>query len=378
MLIASTIVILTVALSLVASWATLRLAHHWQVGGDETDGCQKMHDHWVPRLGGVPIFFAIGFGSLSWAALVSIDDLLFALLLGFCSLPIFVAGLMEDLTRNVSVRSRLAAAFLSAAMACSLLAACLHRVDIPGLDLLLSAIPFLAIVISLVGVAGFSHAFNIIDGCNGLASGVGIIYFLAISLIAIQVDDGFVAVFGFICVAAVVGFFFWNYPFGRLFLGDAGAYTLGFLVAVLGLLLTARNPEVSPWSIMLIGIYPVWETLFSIVRRAKYRMSQLGEPDALHLHQLLMRRYVKRFGANPKGRDKAFRNSVTSIYLWIMAASTSLVAVACWDYPDILMIAVASAVFAYTSIYRGLVRFSSPELFRFRHHQRPSADIADS
>ena len=65
----------------------------------------------------------------------------------------------------------------------------------------------------------------------------------------------------------MLGFFVWNFPAGLIFLGDGGAYFLGFYVAELAILLLHRNPAVSPMFPLLLCIYPVFETLFSIYRR---------------------------------------------------------------------------------------------------------------
>ena len=65
----------------------------------------------------------------------------------------------------------------------------------------------------------------------------------------------------------MLGFFVWNFPAGLIFLGDGGAYFLGFYLAELAILLLHRNPEVSPMFPLLLCIYPVFETLFSIYRR---------------------------------------------------------------------------------------------------------------
>ena len=83
--------------------------------------------------------------------------------------------------------------------------------------------------------------------------------------------DDTVATLALIGVGAVLGFFFWNFPGGLIFLGDGGAYFLGFYVAELGILLLARNPSVSPMCPLLICIYPVFETLFSMYRRKVLR-----------------------------------------------------------------------------------------------------------
>ena len=75
-----------------------------------------------------------------------------------------------------------------------------------------------------------------------------------------------------------------NFPSGSLFAGDSGAYLIGFLIALVSVLLVTRNPQVSAWCPMLLAVYPVWETLFSIYRKKFLRGRSPNMPDGLHLH----------------------------------------------------------------------------------------------
>jgi UDP-N-acetylmuramyl pentapeptide phosphotransferase/UDP-N-acetylglucosamine-1-phosphate transferase len=85
--------------------------------------------------------------------------------------------------------------------------------------------------------------------------------------VAFQVGDTADRALALAGIGAVLGFFLWNFPAGLIFLGDGGAYFLGFYVAEVSILLLVRNPEVSPLFPLLVCIYPVFETLFSIYRR---------------------------------------------------------------------------------------------------------------
>ena len=79
-----------------------------------------------------------------------------------------------------------------------------------------------------------------------------------------------------------------NFPYGKILLGDAGAYTLGHVLIWLSSLLVARNPEISPYAILLIFFWPIMDMLFAIFRRVVNR-EPIGTPDRLHFHQLMMR-----------------------------------------------------------------------------------------
>ena len=94
-------------------------------------------------------------------------------------------------------------------------------------------------------------------------------------------------------LGALLGFLVFNYPSGRIFMGDGGAYLLGFWLGELSVLLVVRNPDVSPWFPIVLLAYPVVETLFSIYRRKFLQGRSAGRPDAMHLHQLIYRRLAR-------------------------------------------------------------------------------------
>jgi len=91
-------------------------------------------------------------------------------------------------------------------------------------------------------------------------------------------------------MGALAGFLAWNYPRGRIFLGDAGAYFVGFMYAELSIQLVARNAGISAWYVVMLAGYPIVDTLFSMYRRGVVRRMPLMSPDGLHLHSLVFRR----------------------------------------------------------------------------------------
>ena len=89
-------------------------------------------------------------------------------------------------------------------------------------------------------------------------------------------------------VACLLGLLVFNFPLGKVFLGDAGAYSIGHVIAWIGVLIIARNPSVAPFSVLFVFFWPLTETAFAIVRR-KLNGKALSSPDRLHFHQLIMR-----------------------------------------------------------------------------------------
>jgi UDP-N-acetylmuramyl pentapeptide phosphotransferase/UDP-N-acetylglucosamine-1-phosphate transferase len=254
---------------------------------------QKFHAVSVPRVGGLGVALGMlgGAGAMGWVHGGAAAA--FGLVLLACALPAFVAGFVQDLTEALTPRGRLLATAVSAALAYYWLDAAVRSTAIPGLDTLV-AIGAGSFVVTLVAVAGIANSINIIDGFNGLAGMCVALMLATVAYVAFQVGDPLVGALALAGIGAVLGFFLWNFPAGLIFLGDGGAYFLGFLLAELNILLVQRNPgELSPLFPLLVCIYPVFETLFSIYRRCVLRAAPASMPDGIHLHSLIYRRLLR-------------------------------------------------------------------------------------
>lgn len=349
--------------AVLTGWVVHRLGRAGSLALDhDVSGPQKFHAHAVPRVGGVGIFAGMlaGVALLSWLG-AAFEPL--ALLLLACSLPAFVAGLVEDLTKRVSPAQRLLATAVSAALAFWVLDAQITRSDIPGLDWLL-AISAGAFVATLLAVAGIANSVNIIDGFNGLASMCVVIMLAAIAYVAFQVGDPLVGSLALLGIGAVLGFFVWNFPGGMIFLGDGGAYFLGYYVAELSILLLVRNPQVSPLFPLLVCVYPVFETLFSIYRRRFLRAVPPSMPDGIHLHSLIYRRVLRWAVGDRSAKALIRRNSMTSPFLWALCMMSVAPAVLFWKNSATLAAFLALFGLSYVTLYWSIVRFRSPRWLR--------------
>ncbi len=170
-------------------------------------------------------------------------------------------------------------------------------------------------------------------------------------------------------LSATLGFFLWNYPFGYIFLGDGGAYFLGFISATMGVLLVNRHPDVSPWFPLLLLLYPVWETIFSIYRRKFLKKSPPHMPDAIHFHQLLYKRITKKL----LGRElnNLERNYFTTPFLWIMGLLCFVPAVIFWKNTPALMVSSLSFIAFYTWLYSRIVKFKTPKILKILKFNAP-------
>lgn len=324
---------------------------------------QKVHAVPVPRIGGVGIAAGLLVGGLTLGLTQNLPAMQLALLLLLCGLPAFAVGLWHDFTDTVAPRGRLLATAVAAVLAYFLLDAAIRVTDIPGLDWLASTAAG-ALFLTVLAVAGISNAINIIDGLNGLAAMCVAIMLVAISYVAFEVGDPFVGTLALVVLGAVLGFFLWNFPAGLIFLGDGGAYLLGFLLAEVSILLLVRNPEVSPLFPLLVCIYPVFETLFSIYRRYWLRASPASMPDGIHLHSLVYRRLMRWAVGNRSAKALTRRNSMTSPYLWVLCSASVVPAVLFWNNSGVIACFLVLFGVSYSLLYRRIVRFKSPRWLR--------------
>ncbi len=342
--------LVAVALVLTQRW-------HGHFSFDRSVGVQKFHAQPTPRVGGIAIVF--GVLAAFWVAAPERKAILGPLL--FAGLPAFFFGLAEDLTKEVSVLARLLATMLSGVMGWFITGYSITSVEVPVLDVLLKSQGF-SVMFTAFAIGGVSNAINIIDGFNGLASGFVVVALLSLGAIALSVNDPGLALACLAVASAVAGFFVVNWPLGKLFLGDGGSYFGGFAVAWASVLLLERHTEITAFAPLLVCIHPVTEVLFSVFRR-KMRMANAGAPDRLHLHSLIMRRYVSRMIP----LDQKWKNSITGLLVVLLSLPAVVLAYVLAKSAVLAAMACLVLVLGYVSIYARIVRFRwcSPVRFMF-------------
>jgi UDP-GlcNAc:undecaprenyl-phosphate/decaprenyl-phosphate GlcNAc-1-phosphate transferase len=369
-------IVIGLAVAAFSAWAAARALvrglREKPMALDETKGgLRKLHVVPTPRIGGVAVM--AGLVATMTAGCVLDRALPAWSLLVLCAAPAFIWGLIEDVSKRGSVAARLALTGVAASLGFFLLDARITQLHVPGLDQALSINAF-SFAFTVFAVTGVAHSINIVDGLNGLAGVVGLSASAGIAIVAAIVGDSLVFPAACALAASIGGFLLVNYPRGRIFLGDGGAYLVGLLLAELAVLLVHRNSEVSPWFALILLAYPVWETLFSMYRR-KARGQSTGRADALHLHTLVYRRVVRWRGFAGKPSDYAVRNSVASAFLWVIPATCLTVALVFWDWSVPLQLAAVAFGISYTLGYRRLVRFRVPRWLVIRARNKSSADM---
>jgi UDP-GlcNAc:undecaprenyl-phosphate/decaprenyl-phosphate GlcNAc-1-phosphate transferase len=334
---------------------------------DAWGGLRKVHVFPTPRIGGI----AIAAGCVAGAVVNCLvyGELCPWSILLLCAAPGFAWGLIEDFSGRGAVMVRLVVTAAAASLGFFVLDARITQLDVPGLDWLLGFNAF-SFAFTVFAVTGVAHSINVIDGLNGLSGVIALLASIGLAVVAAVVGDDFVL--GAACVlgASVAGFVAVNYPRGRIFLGDGGAYLVGLVLAVLSVLVVQRNSDVSPWFPLILLAYPIWETLFSMYRR-KARGHSTLRADALHLHTLVYRRVVRWRSFAGKPADAVTRNSLASLCLWPIPMAGLLIALAFWHHSAPLQIAAAAFAIIYTLAYRRLMRFRVPAWLVVRARTEP-------
>lgn len=315
---------------------TRNLHLHRSARGHGGSAVQSAHQLPTTRIGGVGIVIV-----LITAFLVVTPEAyktefaLFSLSL----VPVFVAGFAEDTGYEIAPKWRLLAAMLSSILAILLLGLWISRAGVPYVDAVIAFAP-VGIALTIFTTAGICNAFNLIDGINGLAGVTGIVTSVGLSLIAQRAGAPSLAIVVLFIVPALLGFLALNFPFGKIFLGDAGAYSLGHFLAWIAIILMARVDTVSPFAIVLVFFWPIADTFLAMYRRQK-NGKQTTQPDRLHFHQLVMRALeICCVGRT----NRRYSNPLTTVVLTPFIMMPVIIGVILWDKS--LAAAIALAMFA--------------------------------
>ena len=302
------------AVSMATCLAIIRLSGRVQWRRNDVRARQAMHETPVPRLAGSAIY-----GGL--VAILAISPWMpwsaweFGIVI-LSVTPLFAVAFLEDLGVPMSPLTRLSGMSVSAIIVIAAWGIWVKSVDIPVIDNILAITP-IAIVATVFMVSGVTNAFNLIDGLNGLAGLTGVTTAVAIATIAIASGHPEIANASLLLASFILGFLTFNFPWGKIFLGDAGAYLIGNILVWLAIGLTNDKPDVTPLAILLIFFWPVADTLLAIWRR-KTRNKPTDQPDRLHFHQLVFRYIeIRHLG---RGRRNIANPLATTIMLPMIVA----------------------------------------------------------
>lgn len=245
---------------------------------------RKVHKGIMPRSGGIAVFLTF---FISYILLEYLYDPftnpIFAHFFVCCAM-IFGLGLMDD-KFNLPAKTKFAVQTLIA-IYFAINVYSVKVIHLPFLDnplhLGLFAIPF-----TVLWIVGITNAFNLIDGLDGLASGVAGISSLTFFVVSLFLGNPSAAFLSLILSGALFGFLFFNSHPAKVFLGDSGSLFIGFFMAAISVWELKQIAVISFITPILIFFIPISDTLYAIVRR-KIKKEPIFQPDKFHLHHRLL------------------------------------------------------------------------------------------
>lgn len=327
--------------------------HYFFSLDDDLNAIQKYHDKPTPRIGGIVIF-------ISFLIVVFIQHLLsfhvnYELNLIVSVVLVFIIGTLEDITKKVTPSMRLIVFVISALSAIYITHSIpvITYADFGLLERLISKFPIIGIALSLFCVVGLTNSYNIIDGYNGLSSTTAMLNLIGLAIISYFVKDFVVARIALILCFSILGFWLFNYPWGKIFLGDGGAYTIGFIISILSIYLVhVHKGMISPYCVLLMAVYPVTEMGFSMYRRKFIHRTRGTQPDNMHLHQLVYHNCVPTKAKN--------RNALVMPLMLYFMLPPIVLAIIFYNNTQVCLILLVLYIIIYVKIYFKSAKFKTP------------------
>ena len=257
-----------------------RYALRWKLG-DKPNG-RKIHTNVIPHLGGIAIVLGTVAGLFAYNVTSLAGDNWISLLQKI--LPpvalIVILGLVDDMKSLRALQKLTVQVMGSLILAVS---GFVLFTGIPGLD----GVNALVLLVSVAFLVGISSSVNLIDGHDGLAAGICLIAAAAFAVMAVMLGANMALVVTLAISGACLGFLVFNFPPGKIFMGDTGSMFLGIMLALVACTLTAIKPDGRTFIAIcfVLGI-PMLDAFLAIARRLIMR-SPVFKADCLHMHHVL-------------------------------------------------------------------------------------------
>lgn len=252
---------------------------------------QRFHKNEISRFGGVLIVFFIFFSNLIFIKNSLLNSIL------FCSLPIIFIGVKEDLFHNTNPFIRLCFMSTSCVLFLIFFQKNFPLIDLPFLNSLFQN-QYVNIIFFTFCILIIINGSNLIDGVNGNLNFTTIVQLSSLFFLSYHFEYFELSELLVLLLIAYVIFLIFNYPFGKIFMGDTGAYFIGFLVSILTINLYSSFNELPSWGAVLLLFYPATELLFSFIRKKIFENKNPMSPDIKHLHSIIYRFLIRKYKKN--------------------------------------------------------------------------------
>ena len=254
------------------------------IGALDIPDKRKVHKVPIPRLGGLGIYAGFLLGYMLFAK----ESLqMNSILIG--SFIIIITGMIDDI-KPIPAKYKFIGQLAAATIIPIYGGIILKDVSLFGIYINFGIFSIPLTVFFIVAVI---NCMNLIDGLDGLSSGIASIYFLTIGIIAITLKNssGLDAILTFIMLGSTLGFLYHNFNPATIFMGDSGSMFLGYIIAVISLL-GYKNITFTSFivPIFLLAI-PIMDTIFAILRRF-INHQPISMPDKNHLHHQFLKQHM--------------------------------------------------------------------------------------
>ncbi len=240
---------------------------------------RTVHSGKIVRIGGMAIYLAF---IISMAIFMKADKTINGILLG--GFVVFIGGLIDDIY-NIKPLYKLLFEIVGAVIALTYGNTLLMNIYLP-FNIVISN-PIITYGISFIWIVGITNAINLIDGLDGLSSGISLIVTLTIGLLGFFMGRRDITVIALLLSGSIMGFLPYNFHPASIFMGDCGALFLGFTIACLSLLGFKTTAIITLGFPILILFVPISDTIIAMLRR-KLSNKKISEADRGHLHHVLM------------------------------------------------------------------------------------------
>ncbi len=243
---------------------------------------RKVHKVPIPRMGGIAIYGAFLVGYILYG---EITTQMLSILIG--SFIIVLLGIFDDVN-PIRARNKFIVQIIAAIIVVIYGQIFFNQISLFGITINFSKVT--SYILSIFFIVAISNAINLIDGLDGLASGISSIYFLTIGVIAIILNKltGLDVILAIIMLGSTLGFLIYNFPPASIFMGDSGSLFLGFMISVIALVSFKVATITSLVIPIVILAIPIFDTLLAIFRRI-LKGENIGAPDKEHFHHQLLK-----------------------------------------------------------------------------------------
>ena len=274
------IVLVTFVTSLALVPFIKKLALH--VNAMDVPNERKVHKKPIPRLGGLAIFGAYLLGYMLFAR--TSVQMISILIGGFL---IVLIGVFDDI-QPIRALVKFVIQLVAACIVVFYGSIVLNKIEVFGLSIEFPTI--LSYLITVFFIVGVTNSINLIDGLDGLSSGISCIYFITIAIIAFVLNrnEGLDTILSLILLGSTLGYLVYNFHPASIFMGDSGSLFLGFNISIIALLGFKTATITSLIVPILILAIPLFDTTLAIFRRL-LKGESIGKPDKEHFHHQLLK-----------------------------------------------------------------------------------------